>query len=266
MIHCPKCGQQQVSEEVRFCSRCGFKLGLVRALLADDGGGGDTLKHEIAAQGGGGEENLPRRKDLNVGASLMFVAAKLGVAVFAAAQGPPGANVFLALMVLLGSFAFILLFSHPLLQGVYKLLTGADARDGHFSLRRRDINWGATLMFIAALPCLIAPLVVRPDIGAPLILFGLPALFILILFTSRRLMSFLQSVLSEKEGSRERENDAARGARELKAAGAHAALNAAPGEPVGGFGAARPSNTSEMTTPMKPPSVTERTTNLLGNK
>lgn len=37
MMHCPKCGQQQLSEETRFCSRCGFLLTGVGQLVANDG-------------------------------------------------------------------------------------------------------------------------------------------------------------------------------------------------------------------------------------
>jgi hypothetical protein len=36
-MHCPRCGQQQVSEDTRFCSRCGFPLGLVSKILAHGG-------------------------------------------------------------------------------------------------------------------------------------------------------------------------------------------------------------------------------------
>jgi hypothetical protein len=36
-MHCPKCGQQQISEEVRFCSRCGFPLEGVMRLVASGG-------------------------------------------------------------------------------------------------------------------------------------------------------------------------------------------------------------------------------------
>ncbi|HQU85655.1 MAG TPA: hypothetical protein PKY59_21145 [Pyrinomonadaceae bacterium] len=36
-MHCPNCGQQQVSNEIRFCSRCGFQLGLVAEILANGG-------------------------------------------------------------------------------------------------------------------------------------------------------------------------------------------------------------------------------------
>ncbi|HEX6623661.1 MAG TPA: zinc ribbon domain-containing protein [Pyrinomonadaceae bacterium] len=33
-MFCPKCGQEQTSESVRFCSRCGFKLNTVEEPLA----------------------------------------------------------------------------------------------------------------------------------------------------------------------------------------------------------------------------------------
>ncbi|MDQ3129137.1 MAG: zinc ribbon domain-containing protein [Acidobacteriota bacterium] len=36
-MHCPRCGQQQVSEETKFCSRCGFPLGLVAEVLSHGG-------------------------------------------------------------------------------------------------------------------------------------------------------------------------------------------------------------------------------------
>jgi hypothetical protein len=36
-MHCPNCGQQQVSRETKFCSRCGFPLGLIAEILARGG-------------------------------------------------------------------------------------------------------------------------------------------------------------------------------------------------------------------------------------
>lgn len=36
-MFCPKCNQQQASEELRFCSRCGFPLAGVALLLESDG-------------------------------------------------------------------------------------------------------------------------------------------------------------------------------------------------------------------------------------
>ncbi|MGI8494455.1 MAG: zinc ribbon domain-containing protein [Pyrinomonadaceae bacterium] len=36
-MHCPRCGQQQVSDNVKFCSRCGFLLELIPEILANGG-------------------------------------------------------------------------------------------------------------------------------------------------------------------------------------------------------------------------------------
>lgn len=36
-MYCPRCGQQQISGETKFCSRCGFQLAIVAELVANDG-------------------------------------------------------------------------------------------------------------------------------------------------------------------------------------------------------------------------------------
>ncbi len=36
-MHCPTCGQQQISEETRFCSRCGFLLTGIAEIVASGG-------------------------------------------------------------------------------------------------------------------------------------------------------------------------------------------------------------------------------------
>jgi len=36
-MHCPSCGQQQISNETKFCSKCGFPLGLTSEVLAHGG-------------------------------------------------------------------------------------------------------------------------------------------------------------------------------------------------------------------------------------
>ena len=41
-MYCPKCSQLQISEEMRFCSRCGFALGAVRELVASGNAGVET--------------------------------------------------------------------------------------------------------------------------------------------------------------------------------------------------------------------------------
>jgi hypothetical protein len=48
-MYCPKCSQQQVSNEVRFCSRCGFLLSGVRELMASEGA---PIEREVEAPAG----------------------------------------------------------------------------------------------------------------------------------------------------------------------------------------------------------------------
>ena len=62
-MHCPQCGQQQASPEIRFCSRCGFPLQGVTSLLAS--GGTASLVPE---------KDSPRRRGVKQGAMLLFIA------------------------------------------------------------------------------------------------------------------------------------------------------------------------------------------------
>ena len=70
-MYCPRCGQQQISDEMKFCSRCGLSLnGLAEWLV----GGGTP-----AIRGQGPEVSLrsPRQKGIRRGAKLMFSAGVL---------------------------------------------------------------------------------------------------------------------------------------------------------------------------------------------
>ena len=60
-MHCPVCGQQQVSEETRFCSRCGFLLTGVSDLVKAGG--------LISAKTSGitGSADSPRRRGIKKG-------------------------------------------------------------------------------------------------------------------------------------------------------------------------------------------------------
>ena len=50
-MFCPQCGHQQVSNDMRFCSRCGLSLGLVTYLLADSGNQLQREKREVTGIG-----------------------------------------------------------------------------------------------------------------------------------------------------------------------------------------------------------------------
>lgn len=66
-MHCPQCGQEQISAEVRFCKSCGFSLDGVRELLAA-GNISPTLD-----KGSNKPHQSPRRKGVRHGVILLFI-------------------------------------------------------------------------------------------------------------------------------------------------------------------------------------------------
>ena len=68
-MYCPNCGQQQVSDEMRFCSRCGLAL----TGLADWLAGGRVQPVDQTPL----PEASPRRKNMRRAAKLMFFSGVL---------------------------------------------------------------------------------------------------------------------------------------------------------------------------------------------
>lgn len=66
-MFCPNCGQQQVSQEVSYCSRCGLPLKVIAEVLA----AGGALPNGALATPSGGELS-PRQKGVRRGAMLML--------------------------------------------------------------------------------------------------------------------------------------------------------------------------------------------------
>ncbi len=66
-MYCPQCGQQQVSDNVRFCSRCGFLLEGVNLVL---GAGGQIPARHM--QPGAQLPLSPRSRGVRQGAMLML--------------------------------------------------------------------------------------------------------------------------------------------------------------------------------------------------
>ena len=64
-MFCPKCGGPQISDDVRFCSRCGFQLSVVQALLV----AGEASLSKISESDA--TYRPARKKDMIVGAVLM---------------------------------------------------------------------------------------------------------------------------------------------------------------------------------------------------
>ena len=65
-MHCPQCGQEQISCEVRFCKSCGFSLDGVKELLA-------TGVSPVLEKQSHKERRSPRRKGVRHGVILLFI-------------------------------------------------------------------------------------------------------------------------------------------------------------------------------------------------
>jgi hypothetical protein len=69
-MYCPKCGQQQIADNTRFCSRCGLPIdGLAHWLAGDEPPAIRDKGLAVAVS--------PRRKGIRRGAKLMFLSAVL---------------------------------------------------------------------------------------------------------------------------------------------------------------------------------------------
>jgi hypothetical protein len=69
-MYCPQCSQEQVAEEMRFCSRCGFPLTIVSQLVRN---GGALAGFDAETKG----QLSPRQKGVRWGAILMIVSVLL---------------------------------------------------------------------------------------------------------------------------------------------------------------------------------------------
>jgi hypothetical protein len=110
-MHCPQCGQQQVSDEVRFCSRCGLALAAVARLI--NGGG------HLAEPGEGEGRGLSKRQR-GVRKGLIVMAGSLVSCALAGLITAMDDDFFPLL--LLAAFAFIL----GLMRMLYGMLLEED--------------------------------------------------------------------------------------------------------------------------------------------
>lgn len=114
-MYCPKCGQSQVADEVRYCSRCGFALGGVTQLLAHDGAWPQHLSPGATAQ-----VPSPRRKGAKQGGTLILVGAFL-------------VPVLALIVTIIGSeaYEFVLAGVIILIVGIVRLLYALLFEDAH---------------------------------------------------------------------------------------------------------------------------------------
>jgi hypothetical protein len=248
-MYCPRCGHQSNSDSLRFCSYCGFKLGVVKASLADeDELSGESFKNQVI-------NKPPRQRDINIGVILMFAGTVLAT-ILAGGSGGLGHGREGAALILAISFALILLLSRPILKTIYKLLSWDEPPAGSFSLNQRGMLFGSILMFTSTIVVAVSSLLVLGRMRTPQLLFALAGAFVLLLVLSKHLMRAVrylvagETVLPQPEMAH------------IIAADSDPALGAGQNVPVSLFTAQRVT-TAEI---LSPASVTEQTTNLLEKK
>ncbi|HEX8129511.1 MAG TPA: zinc ribbon domain-containing protein [Pyrinomonadaceae bacterium] len=102
-MYCPKCGQSQVSADVRFCSRCGFPLVVVGDLLVT---GGVLPAHMPGNEGFGAQPVSPRRRGVRRGIGIILFGILLApfFAILHEAVGTPEELLTLSLIVTMAGF------------------------------------------------------------------------------------------------------------------------------------------------------------------
>jgi hypothetical protein len=76
-MYCPTCGQQQISDETRFCSRCGFLLSDVAEVVANKGISPYKTPSRIS------KKDSPRKRGIKQGGMIMLVGCLLVVPIIA---------------------------------------------------------------------------------------------------------------------------------------------------------------------------------------
>ncbi|HEX8285709.1 MAG TPA: zinc ribbon domain-containing protein [Pyrinomonadaceae bacterium] len=114
-MFCPQCGQQQLSDAARFCSRCGFQLAAVSNLLATGGAAPEMALEAVPVP------DTPRRKGARLGGKLMLSGMFLApaLAIISELIGTPDELAILGVLVFLAGL-FRLLYALIFEDGPYR--------------------------------------------------------------------------------------------------------------------------------------------------
>ena len=246
-MYCPRCGHQPISDSLRFCSYCGFKLGVVKASLEDE----PVALEQAPPQ-------TPRHRDMNIGVILMFGGAMLAALMAGRGFGLGREAGALALTVFF--FATVLLSKH-IMKLVYRLLSWEEPTADSASVNQRSMIFGSMLMFAGTLFVAIASLFMFGRMRTFEFFSVLFAAFVFLLFLSKYLMRAVRYLVSA-DAEMVARTSAIRDPVAMDDAALTPALSPAAGMPVSVLISQRVT-TAEI---VPPSSVTEHTTNLLENK
>ena len=253
-MFCPKCSHLQTSDNLRFCSRCGFTLDEVKALIERE----EALaidEHSRAAS------LLPRQKDISIGAGLMFSGGIVAVLwAFMISAGPLDVALPQAFFILGFTLAFVLLFFHPLVGALHKIFSANDDKPRNLAEQQNGINLGAILMFIGTLKAMLLTTLMNPSHRGTTTLLFMAGGFLLLLML-RWLVEVVYQLLfrgsasgKDKAATTETEDLTAR-----LPLPQERTFPAAQGIPVNDVASSKVKHAGVV----QPPSVTEYTTELL---
>ncbi len=106
-MHCPNCGQQQLSAEVKFCSRCGFPMTGVAMLLSNGGDLSRFLPNNFGDNSGVPDKASPRKKGLKMG-GIMLISGTIIVPLLGVLEAPDKLIGTMALIFFLGGILRII--------------------------------------------------------------------------------------------------------------------------------------------------------------
>jgi len=250
-MFCPRCGRQPVADDLRFCSYCGFKLGVVKASLAEE--------EEVNPVGASKAEPvsvLPRHRNTNIGVILMFLSALLALILSGRGFGihRTGGGLILTLF-----YAAILVLSSPISKAIYRLFSWGEPTADRLSVIRREVGFGATLMFLSTILSAVMSLLTAGRMRTTSFEVAILVAFVLLVVIAPYLMNALRYVVRD-DGSLQKSPSAA----PSSISEAHQqALPAIQQLPISVVGPTRVT-TAEIVAPVA--SVTEHTTGLLREK
>jgi hypothetical protein len=127
-MFCPRCGQEQISDVTRFCSRCGFLLTGTAVVLSNDGTLPQTASQPASA-------NSPRKRGLKQGLFIFLLTFLLVPLVAIISKGLDITPVFVAITAIvlpvggLLRMAYALMFESSVgIDGGVGVLPGMDPR------------------------------------------------------------------------------------------------------------------------------------------
>jgi len=240
-MYCPRCGHQTISDELRFCSYCGLKLGVIKASLSECEDLPATTVSSVSAP--------PRQRDINIGVILMFGGAVVSTLLV---DSGPGFGRTSGAVIMVLEYLLLLVLSLPLMKGILKLLSWES--DTSVSSSRKGMGFGATGMFLSTFALALVSYYMFGRMKTNFFMVGLVAVFMLLLLIGRQFFRGLQYLVVDETAISSADTKPAIGATFESPA-----LTTGQGTPIPIFGAQRVT-TSEI---VAPSSITEHTTNLL---